>query len=268
MDFIQALVLAVVQGVTEFLPISSSAHLILTPYLFGWGDQGLSFDIAANTGSLIAVVWYFKQELRSLFAGFFRTFKERTATGNPEGGLAWAVGFATIPVGICGLLFKEQIGNAARDPMVIAAASIVFGLLLWWADGRGQKRRTLNGITWKDVALFGMFQAVALIPGTSRSGITITAGLLAGFTRVEAARFSFLMAIPVGVLAALLDLKDLLAASLTARDWGLMAVGLAVSGISAYLVIDWLMAWLARQGMTPFVVYRVGLGLLIYFLVF
>ncbi len=264
----QAILLALVQGVTEFLPISSSAHLILVPHVFGWPDQGLPFDIAVNTGTLLAVVVYFRHDLvRLARAGLASVGLGRIAgAADVEPGetkLAWAIVVGTIPVGICGLAFYDWIATAGRDPLIIAAASIGFGLLLWWADRLSGRERDLSRLTWRDVAVMGAFQALALIPGTSRSGITITAGLLLGFRRPEAARFSFLLAVPVGFLAAAKDLWDIVQAPPPSQDLLWMAVSLVVAAVSAYLVIGWLLDWLQRQNMTPFVVYRVALGLVI-----
>ncbi len=267
MDWMQATILGLIQGITEFLPISSSGHLILVPHLFGWLDQGLMFDVAANTGSLLAVVLYFRHDLARLIRGFFRSLKPGGFQGNPEGQLAWSIGLATIPVGLAGLMFKDQVSTLARDPLVVGSTSIIFGLLLFWADRFGPRQRSLADLTWHDALWIGLAQALALIPGTSRSGVTITAGLFIGFTREDAARFSFLMAIPVGLLAGGLEIYHVLQLSPTLYEWAVMGWGLLVSAISAYFVIDWLLSWLQRQTMTVFVIYRVILGLIIFALV-
>lgn len=275
---LQAILLALVQGVTEFLPISSSAHLILVPYVFGWPDQGLPFDIAVNTGTLLAVVVYFRHDLvRLARAGLASVGLGSVGLGSVGLGrvvgaadvqpgdtkLAWAIVLGTIPVGACGLVFYDWISTAGRDPLIIAAASIGFGLLLWWADRLSGRERDLSRLTWRDVAVMGAFQALALIPGTSRSGITITAGLLLGFRRPEAARFSFLLAVPVGFLAAAKDLWDIVKTPPPSEALLWMAVSLVIAAVSAFFVIGWLLDWLQRQDMTPFVVYRVVLGLVI-----
>ncbi|MBF0212416.1 MAG: undecaprenyl-diphosphate phosphatase [Magnetococcales bacterium] len=268
MDWLHSIVLGIVQGITEFLPISSSAHLILVPRLLGWPDQGLMFDIAANTGSLIAVLVYFRKDVVHLTQGFVRTLRPGGFVNNPEGYMAWALGWATIPIGLAGLFFKHHIETLARDPAVIGTTSIFFGVLLWVADRRGIRSRGLDSLTWKDAVLIGVAQMFALIPGTSRSGVTMTAALFSGFTREAAARFAFLMAIPVGVLAAGLEFRDLFLLSPSLSEWLFMGVGLVVSGISAFAVIYWLMAWLRHQSLVPFAVYRIILGVFIFILVF
>ncbi|MBF0164680.1 MAG: undecaprenyl-diphosphate phosphatase [Magnetococcales bacterium] len=267
MELFHSIILGIVQGLTEFLPISSSAHLILVPKLLGWPDQGLMFDIAANTGSLLAVLAYFRHDVVRLTVGFVKSLRPGGFTNNPDGLLAWAVGWATIPIGLAGLTFKHQIETLARVPTVIGTTTLFFGALLWVADRRGKRLKGIEALTWKDAVLIGVAQMFALIPGTSRSGVTMTAGLFIGFTREAAARFSFLMAIPVGVLAAILEFRDLYRMSPTLSEWLFMGLGLVVSGISAFAVIHWLMNWLRHQSLVPFAIYRIILGLVIFFVV-
>lgn len=266
MEWLQAVFLGLIQGVTEFLPISSSGHLVLMPHLFGWQDQGLSFDVAVNTGTLVAVVFYFRGDIRELIVGFWRSLSGGGLRENRAGYLAWALGFATIPVGVAGLLVKDHVATLGRDPMVIAAASIFFGLLLWWADRGGARERGLGALTWKDGLWIGVGQMLALIPGASRSGVTMTAGLFLGYDRETAARFSFLLAIPVGVLAGGLELVELVQSRPTAQEWLFMAIGFVVSMVSAFLVIGWLLAWVKSRNMTVFVVYRILLGIFVFIL--
>lgn len=263
LSLLQVVVLSVVQGITEFVPVSSSAHLILVPYFLGWPDQGLVFDIATHTGTLIATLLYFRQDVRDLAAGFV-TGQPRSTDGdyNPRR-LAWAIVLATLPAGVAGLLFKDWISTQARNPLLIAGTSIVYGLILLWADRKGRQAQGIGEIGWREALIIGVAQAMALVPGTSRSGITITAALLLGLTRSAAARFSFLMTIPVGILITLLDAKDLAEAGVTASQLVPILVGTAVSAVVGYLVIAWLLAWLRRQSLTVFVVYRLLLGLLI-----
>ncbi|MBF0453836.1 MAG: undecaprenyl-diphosphate phosphatase [Magnetococcales bacterium] len=266
MAWLQAIILGLVQGVTEFLPISSSGHLILMPHLFGWEDQGLVFDVAVNTGTLVAVLFYFRADLKDLLRGFFRSLRVGGLQHNPSGYLAWGVGLATIPVGLVGLAFKEQVATLGRDPLVIAAASMVFGVVLWLSD-RKVGSRVMGGLTWKDAVLIGMGQVFALIPGASRSGVTITAGLFLGFDRETAARFAFLLAIPVGLLAGGLEFMTLVQSQPSLSQWSFLAVGFFVALFSAFGVIHWLLAWVKSRNMTLFVVYRILLGLLIVFLI-
>jgi len=260
MDWLQIVVLALVQGITEFLPVSSSAHLILVPVLTGWPDQGLAFDVAVHLGTLSAVVWYFRHTLGRIARDWLASLRQRQAVG--ESGLAWAVIVGTLPAVIVGGLFKDFIEAYLRGPLVIAATTIVFGLLLGWADLHGRRSRSEYSLTLRDVLLIGLAQALALIPGTSRSGITITAGLLLGLTRDAAARFSFLLAIPIILAAGILETRDLIA-SPAAVDWGALVTGAVLSGVSAYLCIHYFLKLLDRLGMMPFVAYRLVLGTLL-----
>ncbi len=258
MDTLQIALLALLQGLTEFLPISSSAHLILAPSLGEWADQGPAFDVAVHLGTLLAVVTYFRHELRAMARDWTLSVLRRESVG--ESRLAWAVLLGTIPVGLAGLLFKDFIETALRSPLVIAWATIGFGLLLWWADARGRRVRDEHTLSWRDVAVIGVAQALALIPGTSRSGITMTAGLMLGLTRQAAARFSFLLSIPVIVLASGLHTLALARAE-HAVAWGELLLGLGISAAAAYLCIHLFLSLLERVGMFPFVVYRLALGL-------
>jgi len=265
MELLQITLLALLQGVTEFLPISSSAHLILFPTLTGYTDQGLAFDVAVHVGTLTAVVWYFRHELQVMSRDWLTSVVKRKQVGDSK--LMWAVGFGTIPVGLAGLLFKSHIENSLREPLVIAITTILFGLLLWWADRQGQRQRDEHTIGWRDVALIGIAQAIALIPGTSRSGITITAGLMLGLTAQAAARFSFLLSIPVILLAGGLHTIELVKSG-SMVDWNALLLGTTVSAISAYLCIHYFLKLVERVGLFPFVLYRLVLGTVLLFLVY
>ena len=257
MELWHIIALALLQGLTEFLPISSSAHLILLPSLLGWEDQGLAFDVAVHVGTLSAVVAYFRVEILTLTRDWSRSLITRRTQGDSR--LAWAVLLGTIPVGIAGLLLGDIVETSLRSTTVIALATIVFGLLLWWADARGARTRDEHSLRWKDVLIIGVAQAVALIPGTSRSGITMTAGLMLGLSRQAAARFSFLLSIPVIVLAGGLETIKLARADI-AVDWNALIIGTVVSAVSAYLCIHFFLKLLERMGMWPFAVYRLILG--------
>jgi undecaprenyl-diphosphatase len=248
----QAVVLSIVQAVTEFLPISSSGHLILVPRLLGWPDQGLAFDIATNTGTLLAVLLYFRRDLAALVRGFF-TGEARPEIDFEPRPMAFWLALGTIPVGLCGLLLYDQIATHARNPLLIAGTAIGGGLLLALADRKGIQERPIGTLGWRDALAIGAAQALALAPGTSRSGITLTAALLLGFTRPAAARFSFLLTIPVGLLAAALSFKDLLEGELPAGQLLPMAIGVVVSAAAGYLVIDWLLGWLRTRSVMVFV---------------
>lgn len=262
MSPLHAVVLALVQGLTEFLPISSSAHLILVPRLLGWPDQGLGFDVVVHLGTLTAVCAYFRADLLGVAAAW-----AASAAGRPgdrtQARLGWFVVGATVPVGLAGLALKDWVETVARDPGLIGVTSVVFGLALWGADRWGRRRREVSGIAWRDALAVGLAQAVALVPGVSRSGITITAGLALGLTREAAARFSFLLSIPVIALSGAVEVLDLWRGEAAGVGIGPLALGFAVSAVSAYLCIRYFLAFLQRHGMGPFVAYRVALGLVI-----
>lgn len=265
-EIIQAIVLAIVQGVTEFLPVSSSAHLILVPQLFGWNDQGLAFDVAVHIGTLLAVIVFLRREISQIIPAWFTGF--HGFKWNEWGRLGWWVLLATIPVGLVGLIGKDWIEVNLREPWVIAAATLLFGLLLGFSDRHGEKnQRSLTMMTLSHALIFiGVAQALALIPGTSRSGVTMTAALLLGYQRDAAARFSFLLAVPTIALGGLLTGKDLLTSTEPINGLPLL-VGVVVSAVFALLCMQWFMRLLQRIGMLPFVYYRIFLAIII-FLIF
>ncbi|WP_226664856.1 undecaprenyl-diphosphate phosphatase [Microbulbifer aggregans] len=256
MEILQIIFLALIQGITEFLPISSSAHLILPSQVLGWPDQGLAFDVAVHFGSLAAVLIYFRKDVWSLICDGLGGFRD--GEFSDDGRLAWLIVLATIPAGLAGLIFKDFIEEHLRSAAVIAATTIVFGILLWWSDVRGKRREELPALNWKKALLIGCAQALALIPGTSRSGITMTAGLMLGMKREAAARFSFLMSIPVIALSALLLTMELLETE--SVPWDDILMGAALSGVSAYLCIHYFLQFISRIGMAPFAIYRLLLG--------
>ncbi|MFW1545498.1 undecaprenyl-diphosphate phosphatase [Vibrio parahaemolyticus] len=257
MSYFEAFILALIQGLTEFLPISSSAHLILPSAIFGWADQGLAFDVAVHVGTLMAVVIYFRHEVitlfRALFASIFKGDRSKEAK------LAWMIVIATIPACVFGLLMKDVIEVYLRSAYVIATTTIVFGLLLWWVDKNAELVADEYQTGWKKAVFIGIAQALAMIPGTSRSGATITAALYLGFTREAAARFSFLMSIPIITLAgSYLGMK--LVTSGEPVHVGFLLTGILTSFISAYICIHFFLKMISRMGMTPFVIYRLILG--------
>jgi undecaprenyl-diphosphatase len=260
MELWHIIVLAVIQGLTEFLPISSSAHLILPSQVFGWPDQGLAFDVAVHVGTLAAVIWYFRAEVGRLTVAWVGdTVRGRVGQ---DSGLAWAVIAGTIPAGLAGLLLNDFIETSLRSGLVIAVSTIGFGLMLWWSDAVGRRNRDLPALTMKDAVIIGVAQALALIPGTSRSGITITAALFLGFGREAAARFSFLLSIPLILAAGLLKTLELVEQG-GATDWAAIALGAALSFVSAVVCIHLFLKFLERLGLMPFVIYRLVLGLLL-----
>lgn len=266
MDLLQILTLAIVQGLTEFLPISSSAHLILSPYLFGFADQGLAFDVAVHLGSLFAVIAYLRHDLINITIDWFGSL----VPGKPSSSnshLGWAIIIGTLPVVIAGLSIKSLIEGDLRAPWIIGVTTIVFGLFLWWADANSRRERKLTDITLKDALIIGCFQVIALIPGTSRSGITMSAALLLGLTRKAASRFSFLLAVPTILASSIFVVKDLFESN-EAVDWTSLGLGVLLSGITAYLAIHYFMQYIERIGMLPFVIYRLLLGVVIFVLIF
>lgn len=260
-SLLQAFLLGLVQGPAEFLPISSTGHLVLVSLLSGWPDQGLAFDIAANTGSLLAVVVALRRDLARLIAAAWRSLAAPRSLP-PEARLAWAVMLATVPAALAGLLAQHWIVAETRNLRVIATALVGFGLLLGLADAWGRRRREAEDLGVPGILAVGLAQAIALIPGTSRSGITMTAGLGLGLTREAAARLAFLMAVPIGVLVAAKNGFDLATGrAVGAADWPALAMGFAVSAVTSHLAIGWVLAWTRRHSLRVFVVYRVLLGL-------
>lgn len=260
MDLIQIFTLALLQGFTEFLPISSSAHLILPSKIFAWADQGLAFDVATHIGTLAAVVLYFRRDIFVITQGWLSTGFSTQMNDNAR--LAWAIVIATIPAGLVGVLFGDLIEKHLRSTEVIAYATIGFGVLLLVADRMANEHKGLLKMTLMAALIIGLFQALALIPGTSRSGITITAALFLGFQRDAAARFSFLISIPLILAAGLLKTKDLVEQS-TQVDWVSIGMAASISAVSAYVCIFFFLALINRIGMTPFVIYRLLLGVML-----
>lgn len=251
---LHAIILGLVQGLGEFLPISSSAHLVIVPWLLGWPKHSLQFDVALHMGTLVAVTLYFWRDLLNLAVDGL-TKGTRTTNGR----LAWGIVAGTIPAVIVGLALQDKIEAMFHNPLQIAVLLAVMGVILWWVDRNSAKRRTLEDLSIKDVFLVGIAQAFAIIPGFSRSGTTITAGLLMGMTREAAARLSFLLGWPAIFGAGVLALRDLTGADLTPA----FLIGVAVSAISGYAVIAFLMDYLKRGSLFVFGVYRVAMAALV-----
>ncbi len=261
MEIFQTIILSLVQGLTEFLPISSSAHLVLIPKLSGLKDQGLAYDVVLHFGTLCAIVYYYRCSLLSMSKSFFNSLQTRRLEG--DAGLAWAVLLGTIPVGLAGIIFKNDISINLRSVEVIAFATIFFGLLLGFSDWLHSRMvRARDVIRASDVLIVGCFQALALIPGTSRSGITITAALLVGLSRQMSIKFSFLLAIPVITLATLVKMFDLVNESAEV-DWLMLILGFFISAITAYATVVFFIRLVDRIGFLPFVIYRILLGALL-----
>ncbi|GAB1265087.1 undecaprenyl-diphosphate phosphatase [Aurantivibrio infirmus] len=257
MDFLHIVVLALIQGLTEFLPISSSAHLVLPKELLGWPDQGLAFDVAVHVGSLAAVMIYFRKDVWQLSTAWLVSLKTQKQTENSR--LAWFVFLATIPAGLAGIIFNDFVEAHLRSMSVIMITTIVFGLYLAWADYRGKQNIELGQITLLIAMIIGVSQALALIPGTSRSGITIAVALAFGLQREAAAKFSFLLSIPL--IGATGVYKALELANGFDTQWSEVLLGASIAGVSAYLCIHFFLSFIQRIGMMPFVIYRLVLGL-------
>lgn len=255
-DLIRATVLALLQGFTEFLPVSSSAHLILPAALLGWQDQGLAFDVAVHLGTLLAVLLYFRRDVLGITQGMLT--RVRGGEDSPENRLGWQLVVATVPVVLVGFLVKDLVDGMLRNVAVLTGSTLLFGLLLGVADRRRGNTGTLGQLTLRSVLIIGLAQVLALIPGTSRSGITMTAALFCGLDRESASRFSFLLAIPVIAGASLLLLVDLLQAS--GVDWLELTYALILAFITALACIHWFLKLITRIGFMPFVIYRLLLG--------
>ena len=265
MTWLQIIVLAVVQGLTEFLPISSSGHLILVPAFFGWADQGLVFDIAVHFGSLGAVCVYFRTDIAALLRGAGDIVAGRADSSQAR--MAWCIGIGTVPAAIAGLLFAGWIAANLRSPMIVVATLAGYGALMALADRFAPRDRVLSTLSIRDAIFVGLAQALALVPGTSRSGITITAGRLLGLRRQDAARFSFLLSVPVILLATILQVVMLITGDEPVA-WENLAVAALISGTVAYLSIDFFMRFFSVLGLLPFAIYRLLLASVILYVLY
>jgi undecaprenyl-diphosphatase len=259
---LEAIVLGIVQGLTEFIPISSSGHQRIVPALLGWDDPGAAFTAVTQLGTEAAVLIYFRHDLWNALTGWLRSLYDPEARGTFDARLGWYLVVATIPIGIFGFALRDQIETGARNLYLIGAVLVAFGLILLWADRRGAHERTIEQLRFRDGALIGCAQALALIPGVSRSGATMTAGFLLGLERPAAARFSFLLAVPAVLVSGFFQLASILAGSEEGGDEPLGAVALAtvVSFFVGYAAIAWLLRFLATHTVALFVGYRVILG--------
>jgi undecaprenyl-diphosphatase len=263
LDYSHYLILGLVQGLTEFLPVSSSAHLILLPRLAGWEDQGLVFDIFAHLGSLVAVLFYFRKDLVRIVPDWALTLHRPSTAG--DGRICWYLIIAIIPSAIAGLLLYETVASVFRSPLLIACTSIFYALVLLLADYVGRRSRQEHNLVLKDAVWIGLAQALSLVPGTSRSGITMTAGLFLGLDRHTAARFSFLLALPTIFLAGGYDIYKYIQAGSHSDPWALSAI-LISSAVSSWCAIRFFLALVERTGMLPYVIYRLLLGGVLFYL--
>ncbi len=262
MSLFEAILLGIVQGLTEFLPISSSGHLFIVPQLFGWPDPGASFTAVIQLGTMAAVLLFFWRDILRIAVAWTRSLWTPELRGTLDARMGWYVIVATIPISLAGLIFSDQIKTIARYLPLTATMLIVFGLLLWFADKTSADEKGDHDLTMRDSIMFGLAQMLALIPGVSRSGATITAGRFLGYKREDAARFSFLLSIPAVVLSGLYELKDIGADG--SVPWGPTIIATIVSFVVGYASIAWLLKWLTSHSVLVFTVYRVIVGLLVF----
>lgn len=261
MGLFQAFILGLVQGLSEFLPISSSAHLIIVPWLFNWKDPGLGFDVALHLGTLLAVIIYFRSDIYNLIRGFLHSLKKSTRDfeGNIYQKLSWYVLVATIPGAIFGKLLEQKAETVFRNPLLIAGTLSLAGILLWIVDMSSKKEKNLNRVTWKDAILIGISQAAAIIPGVSRSGATMISALGLKFKREDAARFSFLLSIPIILGAGLAKIKDF-GVGVSSSE---LIIGIASSAFFGFLSIKYLLRYIAKHDFRVFVWYRLLVAIII-----
>jgi undecaprenyl-diphosphatase len=261
LSIVQAIVLGVVQGLTEFLPISSSGHLRIVPAFLGWEDPGAAFTAVIQLGTMAAVLLYFREDLWRIARAWLASLRDPAQRGTLDARLGWYLIFGTIPISIFGVAFKDQIENGARDLYLIGTTLIVFGLVLLVVDRMSRRDRELETINRRDAIAIGCAQALALVPGVSRSGATMSAGLLLGFDRVSAARFSFLLSVPAVVLSGLYELKDVVNGTAEgAVGVGPTAIATVMAFITGYASIAFLLRYLTTHTFNVFIVYRIVLG--------
>lgn len=259
-SLLAAFVLGLVQGLGEFLPISSSAHLAILPWLVGWQDPGLAFDVALHVGTLIAVFLYFRKDLSRYIVAGVRSIIERRIGDDPERKMAWFLVAGSVPGAVLGLAFEEKAETAFRHPLLIASTMLAMGIVLYLVDHFASKLRDLGSLRWRDALIIGLAQGCAIVPGVSRSGSTITAGRLLKLDRAAAARFSFLLSVPITAGAAAVKVPKLFSSGAALPP---IVVGMVTAFVSGYLALDLLLRWLRTQSFVPFVLYRVGFALLV-----
>jgi undecaprenyl-diphosphatase len=260
LECIQAITYGAVQGLTEFLPISSTAHLRLVPLLFGWEDPGAAYSAVIQIGTVLAVIIYFRNDVLAMAAAFLKGLRDRAPFSTRESRLSWYILAGTLPIGICGIVFKKFITHEARALNVVLVSTLVFGVLLLVAELLGTRKRGIDTIGWKDSQLIGAAQALALIPGASRSGVTITAGMMAGLDREAAARFSFLLSVPAVTAAGLFEFKDVMKHGVSGAGLPALALATAVSFVVGYACIALLLRFLRTRTTYVFSVYRIVLA--------
>lgn len=266
MELISAAILGIIQGLTEFLPISSSAHLLIIPWLVKWEAQGLAFDVALHVGTAVSVVAFFWKDWILLARETIYGLKEGRPFGNSDRKLAWFLVVATIPAVIAGFIFEDAIQNSLRSPLVTVFTLVIFAALLFIADKKGRKNRTIRSYKWADSIWIGLSQAIALIPGVSRSGITMTTALFRDSDRESAARFSFLLSTPVIVGAGVMEGLKLIRILInpvnggTEEQWYVLLTGVFFAAVTGFLCIRYFLRYIRKSSFSPFVVYRIILA--------
>jgi len=260
-SWFEALVLGIVQGLTEFLPISSSAHILIVSTLFGWGDPGAAFTAVTQLGTETAVLVYFRKDIWRILTTWTRSLYTPELRGNIDARMGWYVIIGTLPIGFFGFVFSDQIETAARNLWLVATVLILFGLVLGAADRYGRQDKTLDDLTARTGLIYGFGQALALIPGVSRSGATISTGRVLGFDRPSATRYAFLLAIPAVLVSGLYEATKI--GDDTSTSWGPTIFATVIAFFIGYAVISWLIRYVSHGSFLPFVIYRVALGALL-----
>jgi undecaprenyl-diphosphatase len=260
-DALQAIVLGIVQGLTEFLPVSSTAHLRIVPAFCGWDDPGAAFTAVVQLGTMAAVLLYFRDDLWRIAKTWYLSLRRPELRSELDARMGWYIGLGTIPIGIFGFLFRDQIESGGRDLYLIGCTLIVLGLVLLYAEHVAKRTRDLAQITARDATFIGFAQALALVPGVSRSGATITAGLFSGFDRESAARYSFLLSVPAVVVSGLFEARKI--GEQGGAGLAPTVIATALAFVVGYASIAWLLRWLVSHSTAVFVAYRVGLGALV-----
>ena len=260
-SWLEAIVLGLVQGITEFLPISSSAHIFVVSQLLGWQDPGAAFTAVSQIGTEFAVIVFFRRDIARIISAWAQSLFKPALRSGIDARMGWYIIVGTIPIAVIGLIFSHQIETAARNLWLVSGTLIGFGIILGVADALGRHRLALANLNAKDGILFGLGQALALIPGVSRSGATISTGLALGYTREAAARYAFLLAIPAVVASGLYEATKI--GSDPTVEWGPTILATVIAFVTGFAVIAWLLRWVSTRSYLPFVIYRIALGLLL-----
>jgi undecaprenyl-diphosphatase len=263
-SWFEAIILGVVQGLTEFVPVSSSAHLLIVSQLFGWEDPGAAFTAVSQIGTEAAVILYFRKDIWRIISTWVRSLGDKELRSSIDARMGWYVIVGTIPIGVLGYTFRHQIETVARNLWLVATMLIIFGIILGLADRLGRKERSIKDLNGRDGILYGLGQAMALIPGVSRSGATISVGLALGYTREAATRYAFLLAIPAVLASGFFETLQI--GSGPAPEWGPTILATVIAFVVGYAVIAWLIHYISSNSYMPFVIYRVVLGALIFVL--